>query len=363
MVADPPDLDLSEGGLIKTIQGTIVDAHQQPIQIPNFLLSAPVGGAAIRVFVANDVKLGNVSIFSGEASTGPAVAIVAVGAIKLDGNVSLWLDSGRDGAYNFAGGVNDATCRGGVAQYDGGYPGADYIEQSAGGGGGGHATKGGHGGGIAFQLAGGAGGLPSGSAALVPLRGGCAGGGISAGSGQPGDPGPSGGGAIQLVSNLAIELETNAIINASGSMGQVQESGPMPDLGGGAGGGILLEAPAVTLGHGVRLLVNGGPGGSGDDQVGVLSLSGDVSPGGRCLTMSTDFKCTNGGDGAGLAGAANDIADLAPRSGSNPNLRQRGGAGGGGLGFIRINSATGEYTASSDVILSGLTSAGTIRTR
>jgi hypothetical protein len=360
MAVSPPDLDLSQGGGIATSSGVVSDAAFHSISIPTFLMSAPPGGVSVRVLIANNVTLGNVSVVSGERDApGPALAIVALGRLRVTGTLSLWYDSGTSGAYDFAGGVDDPTCRPGPGQEDF----SSQYEQSAGSGGGGHASAGGHGGGINAQLNGGTGGLPSGAPTLIPLRGGCAGGGLSVNA-QPADGrGPSGGGALQLVSNVSIEFDVNSIVNASGSMGSVEEGGPAAALGGGAGGGILVEAPIVSIGQGARLLVNGGPGGSGSNGVGVPSLSADIALGGQCAGTSALFQCTNGGNGATLSGAANDIGDLPPRSSGAGQTRQKGGAGGGGLGFIRINTITGDYAVSSAAIISGTSSKGTIRTR
>lgn len=129
--------------------------------------------------------------------------------------------------------------------------------------------------------------------------------------------------------------------------------------GGGAGGGILLEAPAVEMGANTRLLANGGPAASTADTEPATSLTRAPSPGGSCAA----FFCSKGGDGAAADGNATNGADLPLNTSAPTNSSFNASGGGGGLGYIRINTATGEFLKSSDTIESGHLTTGVATTR
>jgi hypothetical protein len=90
MVPNPPDIDLSVGGSVDAVTGT-VRRMNTVISVPSFLIAAPPGGAAIRVFIANRVTLANVQGLGGPnpLDVGPAIAIVARGDIQVTGTVDL----------------------------------------------------------------------------------------------------------------------------------------------------------------------------------------------------------------------------------------------------------------------------------
>jgi len=363
MVTSPPDLDLSAGGFINTSTGQVLDAAKNPVTVPNFLVSAPTSGAAIRVFVARRVHLGNVvvgadSVNITNAGGGPALAIVADDEISVEGALTAWdptTSPYENGLYS-AGGVSFPGCTGG--------PG-DYVQRTgptqdlwAASGGGGHATPGGRGGGVQFMLGGGTAGAASGSPTLEPLRGGCAG-----GADKTGGPfifgAGGGGGAIQLSSRVAVTLTANAVINENGGPGVVYAV-QTSFYGGGAGGGILVEAPSVSLGEGSKLLVNGGPAAAPNDYSPPTSETTAASLGGKCTSSGT-YYCGNGGNGAGADGPATDGAEVAYVSTANYTFQASGG--GGGLGYIRINTPTGNYTKASNTIESGVLTTGMLKTR
>ena len=359
MVPNPPDLDLSGGGSIATGPGEIRDTQGNLITIPSFLMPAPTNGAAIRVFVAGRVRLGDVTISSAvtESSTGggPALAIVADAEISVEGRFTAWSpDSYQDGMYG-PGAIALPGCVGGPGNYE---LKANYSQELwAASGGGGHATGGGYGGGVEFNSAGGAGGSPSGSPTLEPLRGGCPGGPDSSASTFIWGAG-GGGGAIQLSSRVAVQILDNAVINANGGPGISYVQGSF--FGGGAGGGILLEAPAVTLAAGARLLVNGGPAASGSQYNPPTSETTAVSLGGTCTSSGT-YRCADGGNGAAADGAATGGAGIAYTTTNGWKFHASGG--GGGLGFIRINTPTGAYSKTNTTIESGVLTTGMLRTR
>jgi hypothetical protein len=186
--------------------------------------------------------------------------------------------------------------------------------------------------------------VQSGSPTLEPLRGGC----LAVLS--------PGGGAIQLVSRTRIGID--ATIDVRGASGyDAGEQGDHEILGGGAGGGVLLEAPVIELGPNAKLLATGGAG-SSVSTIGSTSSGVEPSLGGTC-TPTSPF-CGAGGNGAGVGVTAMPGADATLDS-SKP-LATAGG-GGGGLGFLRINTATGDYAKSSATIEAGSLSTGVVKTR
>ncbi len=336
MVAFPSDLDL-DGGVIYTESGEILEGDVPVAGIPTFLTAAAVGGVPIRVVVVRNLRIANVRIFARASErtgvqtwTGPAIAFVATGTITVAGRI---LVSGG------AGGSIIPGCVGGNSL---------PFDRSCvcGAGGGGFATAGGAGGNACDP--GGPAGASSGAESLSPLRGGCPGGGRDGSMGSPG------GGAIQLTSRRSIHIL--ATIDVRGES-RGQADAPYYLTGGGAGGGILIEAPDITLALGANLISIGGAGGSGD-------ATGYVPPppaddglpraGIPCTTVSS--LCGAGGDGGAPGSPAT--------KGSNANSpTARAGGGGGGLGRARINTRDRTYFKANSVVEGAAISVGTLATR
>lgn len=335
MVSDPPDVDL-EDATINTNTGVITDVGGITVDVPNFLVYPPIGGVPVRVFVANKVRIGRAStqgVFY--EFTGPALAIVARDEIRVTGELH---------ALGAAGGVLLAGCTGGRGLIR-----SACTYASSGGGGGGFATDGAKGGDVTNNSEpGGAAGIASGSERLVPLRGGCAGGSVNNESGQPADLeyGGPGGGAIQLSSRTNIVID--GIIDVSGAEGggedHYDQTAGYLIFGGGAGGGILLEAPAVTLDVNARLSAGGGVGG------------GDTGAG-----CPANTSCSMAGSGARPGTPATAGADIACTP--STQMTAFSGGGGGGLGRVRINTATGTYTKASSAVEVASVTTGTVATR
>jgi hypothetical protein len=76
--------------------------------------------------------------------------------------------------------------------------------------------------------------------------------------------------------------------------------------------------------------------------------------------LSNAANCARGG-----AGATAETSAMPGDSLTNGIVGQlwRGGGGGGGLGRIRINTKTGTFTTSSDFVLNGQLTKGTVATR
>lgn len=260
---------------------------------------------------------------------GPGFVLLARGTITIVGKLSAGSSAGASQLSGCAGGY-------GLIRSNCNY-------SSSAGGGGAFATNGGKGGDVTNNSeVGGAGGIANGNAQLVPLRGGCRGGGTNDSSGPyPGLEG-GGGGAIQLVSRTRILVD--GIIDVSGGGGggdRYDQTNGIVLGGGGAGGAILLEAPAVELGANSQLLAHGGDGGSACGQSGVTcSAAGKGAHVGIAATAGADQNCNS--------------------SGSLPTAT---GGGGGGLGRVRINTASGSYSKASSSVEDAALTAGTIATR
>jgi hypothetical protein len=329
-IPGPPDLDLSSGTWrIDTSTGVIAQDQGESLTVPSFLIEAPTNGAAIRVFVVGNATLGHVII--GPYSSRPALAIVARGAILVAGSVSV-----GGGALSIPG------CNGG--------DGAVYTRSNhtqclvTGSGGGANGTNGGRAGGIDPFDAGGAGGVASGTVELVPLRGGCEGGGFTV-ENYPHAGGVQGGGALQLSSERSITI--SGMIGAGGGY-VYQPEGPtgcgIGTFGGGAGGSILLEAPVVTLDDSAKLLVPGGTG-YGTPPNSATMYYGAEGPG---ASLTSSGIARDGGSVTYVTSGQNDF---------------QGGGGGGGWGRIRINTRDGTYAKSSASIEDGALTTGTVGTR
>ena len=333
MVMAPPDVTLTAGAVFDLASGVVKDdMNTTPVDIPSFMVAAPTGGVAIRVYVVNSLQMQD-GIVNGN---GTAMAIVAKSNIMIEGTLTIYPGSGQ---YS-----DDTSCNGKNGTL------TDRGNQLTvgGGGGGASATDGAHGGNVLASAggstleSGGAKGTASGTASLIPLRGGCPGAASQYSTGVSCDSyGSAGGGAIQLSSATSIEI--NGTIDVRGGPGEANDyqasSGTGVCVGGGGGGGgIIVEAPVVSLGASGQLLATGGDGGA-------------------CSTIG----CALGGRGATAGLAATQGADI-PNPGAQVYAVNSGG-GGGGLGRIRINTPDQTYTKSNTSVEDGVLSVGTLATR
>jgi hypothetical protein len=195
-----------------------------------------------------------------------------------------------------------------------------------GAGGGGYCGVGGEGSFQGDASASSPGGIPFGSPELIPLAGGASGGSTSGG-----DTVAYGGGAIELVSGSSVTIGDNGVLNFGGG------GSPMADaLGGGSGGGILLEAPNVIV-RGI-VTVNGGAG------------SANYWGGGQSGQPSAMAA-----QGAGNFGGNGSAGTTINGQNSKPGTADATG-GGGGAGRIRVNvGCGGSFTPSSGAIISPAT--------
>ena len=276
--------------------------------------------------------------------TGIALAIVATGAIVIDGEV----DIAGPGSHA------DPVCTGGDGQNtDNG-----TREQTAASGGGGFATPGAKGGSLSAPgLAGGHASGTIGNAALIPLRGGCPAGAIVTDTGRSGVFGTVAGGAIQLSS--AVSISVNGVINADGGSSYPFQIAASSSgiFGGGSGGGILLEAPVVTLGPQGKLLARGGAGGTSGLPPTGYTL--DANPITAPSCMPTSAYCGRGGAGAAPGVDAQAGQDAQYTTSSSVTSMETGG-GGGGLGRIRVNTLSSTYMQSGSSVAAGAITTGVV---
>ncbi len=335
--AGSTDLVLSGATTIDTDAGTIVD--QSGTRTP--LTSQP---GAVLVIKVKSFTTGGIITVQGTR----ALVILSGGDVVIDHDINV---NGR-GEINGPGAiVNNAACRGGT-------PAASNANGGAGGGGGGFGTAGGSGGtGGSPVIAAGTAGAIAGNAELIPLRGGCPGGSSSYATANH-FPGGAGG-AVQIVSGTSIALGAGAAIlaNGAGAKGPSNQIFCLVDNpcgnghGGGAGGGVLLEAPVVTMDATAGIFANGGGGKCG--------VFGSAQSGQRSTSAASGQTC--GADtGSGGNGAATGIAAQNGANGLNDD--PVGGGGGGGMGRIRVNLPLGTtFTPGGSV--SGVLSQGTLQTR
>lgn len=265
------------------------------------------GGPEVAILIVNSLNVGSEQTFTATGSR-PLVVVAAAsmqlgGAIRVQSGVrpgSIW--SGQlDGVVGLGPG--------------GGKPGQNTM-YGAGAGGGSYCSPGGKGGsGYNQPTSGGLAGTVYGSASVVPLEGGSSGG--VARQSSCVDANGEGGGAIQLVAGGSITIDGWISAPGNGGCDGFEWGGSS----GGSGGAILIEAPEVTQNG--TLAVNGGGGG------------GDFYPGEPGDETANPAPGDCGGNGAAGAQPAKNGADYADTSCDSES------GGGGGAGWIRINTAAG----------------------
>ena len=287
------------------------------------VVDQPNGGGKIGVYVARTIRVEpNASLIADQNGTYP-IAIVALDTFDVEGSIDVSAHKGYPSAGGFVH-VNTYDTKGG-----GPGGGGAGSHTNGGGGGGGYCGVGGQGSAYTGG-AGAAGGVSYGSAAIIPLVGG------SAGGNEALYDSGTGGGAIQLVAGTSFTLGANATIAAGGGGGA---SGGVPSTqqhgaGGGSGGAILIEAPTASILG--TLIANGGAGGSaGDGQDAPLDgtqATSTAQPGGANGGVGSVAVTVNGGAGTWTA------------------LPDNGSGGGGAAGRIRINTTAGNSSLSAKLI-------------
>jgi hypothetical protein len=284
-----------DGGAPVTMKVTLSDGRQ----------------AAALFFQSYTLSTGVTLTVTGE----PPLIIVVNGTMNIQGTINTsqsssdqWYGGGAPGPATpgRSGQCGLNSCSGG------GQPGSTTRALEMGSGGGAFCGLGGAGSTLGPDAgAPAAGGTAYGVPELVPLVGGASGGsGISAVNQMN-----HGGGAIELVAGTSLTIDSNAIIDMGGG-GDSEAYG----IGGGSGGGILLESPTVNL---KGALVAAGAGGS--------SYEAPGQNGGPMLTGAAGGEMLGG-----IGSSATSI-----NGGAGTVSATDFGGGGGGAGRIRINTGCG----------------------
>jgi hypothetical protein len=263
----------------------------------------------------------------------PPVIFAVLTTVDIQGTLDASAMQGHPGP-----GANGAT--GGGTQGTGGGGsgfGTNYPDSSPGGGS--FCGVGGTGG--YWMLPGAPAGALYGNATLVPLVAGSGG-----GFGHSDDAFGAGGGALQISAGQSIIVRSVGTISAGGG-------GAFRTAAGGSGGAILLEAPSFTL-NGI-IAANGGGGGA-------YAYSGSYATGGADGSPSA-IPAPGGAVDGFVGGAGSAGTNVAGGNGENAaidaSVTELTSAGGGGAGWIRINSACPSIAASATVSPSLTTSCAT----
>jgi hypothetical protein len=327
------DVVILDGAVVDVAAGRLQTGGDS-VDIPWQLLRSPSGDLVIRAWAARSFQIGDVTFVGADSA---AVAFVADQALTVTGNLDV-----SGGRYRAPGSMEQGACTG-QEGYQTNYDGKRLWVASAGAG---HATAGGTGGCSDLPNTPRRGGQPYGDQTLTPLRGGC-----------KANFGGHGGGGIQLVSRSRIVLDDGAIINANGGGGETVTQGLTWVTGGGSGGGILLEAPEIEVGTAAALVANGGGGASASEAGSPGRVSAEPAAAAACSNF-----CAPGGAGGTRSQAAQPGANVG-RPNDRPYPDFFDGAGGGAVGYIRLNTKTGSYRRASDAIESPAPTTGTIVTR
>jgi hypothetical protein len=244
------------------------------------------------------------------------LVLVALGSLEVAGSIDA---SSHVGVTAAGPGADPATCLA--------FAGAAQPNPNGGGGGAGGSfiSQGGNGGAGDSGIT--QGGQPAPAIAASPaLRGGCAGQvGASGGGSGASTPG-HGGGAVYLLAGTQLVFQAGRV--AANGAGASAPQNRFGGSGGGAGGMIVLDAPAIMMTN-AFLTANGGGGASGTDG-GVGNPGSDPNPLDPLIAAPGGAGTRGGPGGAGAAGTM-AAADGGFSGGGNIHS---GGGGGGGIGVI-----------------------------
>ncbi len=335
-----PAVTLGTGSTIDTDSGIVFDGTSS-VSVP----SADLG--AHRVFMVESLAVSGNTTVTGSRG----LMVVADGSIEitalLDVSANLKVNGPGGGAGSCDGvDANSASLPGGAGGAGNGDAGAS----------GGTSNNGGS--------AAGPGGALLADVDLEPLRGGCEGGqsGVTGDSCLSGFGG--GGGAIQLVSRVEVNLLAAGVIDASGG-GGVSASAAVPGCvstsargggGGGSGGSVLIEAPQVRLEGGAVVISTKGGGGSAGG-IGAL-LNGEDGGIDEAWADGGVAQFANNGYG----GRGGTSAQL-PTDGQAGNTSGLGGGGGGAVGRTRVNTSAGTVNPVGGAAVRSKITTGSLRTR
>jgi hypothetical protein len=333
---------ITGGGFTRTAGTGISDG------VGYFRIDGPPGAPDLAIFTFGSLA---VEATATVMLTGTRATVVLVaGPVSIAGTVDASADTVARATGGPGGGDGGAMMIAATGCGPGG-PGVKLpgmVGDSGAGGGGGGAVGGAGGASDNPSIPGGAGGSQCQPALLEPLIGGSGGGAGSPGMTTVFARGGGGGGALQITSLTQIDLTGTVIASGQGGsggpMGVANDAGSAG--GGGSGGGILVEAPTVSLGPMHALAVNGGGGGGG----GGSGVGGNGQPGqsGSAAALGG----TVGGTSAGVGGKGGAPTIAAAAGGVNAN----GGGGGGSIGVVALHvrmltGTAGPATNTTDIVV------------
>ncbi|MBE7447922.1 MAG: hypothetical protein HS111_03225 [Kofleriaceae bacterium] len=198
-------------------------------------------------------------------------------------------------------------------------------------GGAGHVNGGGH----ASSGASGGNSFTGANPNLQPLEGGCIG-----GIANVTFTGGRGGGSLAFVSRTRLTVAATGVINVSGARGTGHVdsiSGGVFALGGGSGGGVIMEAPSVAFSVGARVNGRGGSGAAGRTTTQTIAHgnNGDWDLNAPTVPGATCANCGTGGAGG--------LESMQPGNGIGASPQIGGGGGAAGRAFVRDRG--GSFTA------------------
>lgn len=227
----------------------------------------------------------------------PALAVMADHDIFIGGT----LLANYSGNAGYA--MNERTCWG-----------MTHTETT---GGGGNATPGG-----ASSRGAVGGNVVAATLVVEPLIGGCPAGSIGIqGGGFPG-------GAIQLVSNTRVRIAATGRLSVAGGAGRAliyADDGRGKATGGGSGGSVVIESPALLVAPGGTIEGRGGSGAAADASVGgalANGIAGDAPGTGSIPQGATCATCGRGGNGG------TESSEPTSGTGTYPAIGGGGGASG-----------------------------------
>ena len=285
-------------------------------------------GSEYGLMVVTSATIGAAATFRVTGSR--PLILVSLGRVSVDGSIAINAKANVPGAGGGRGGSVGAPgdgCGGGLA-------GVVFASPAPG------EKRGSGGGGASFGGLGGKGGRPQGGDPVRaecgdPCEGALIGGSGGGGGVHVGGLGGAGGGAIQLVSGVEISFGPASLLHAGGGGGL--RGGVVGDpgtgAGGGSGGAILFEAPAVSM---LGILAANGGGGGGAGALGDPGESGDDARVDLMRAAGGRGGVVFQGDDPGAGGAGS--GDMS-RDGLDGEFRVNlGGGGGGASGHICIRT-------------------------
>lgn len=314
------DADLTIATAVTLDTGTLAVTAGPADGITLAAIAQDGGGPELAVLRVRDLVIESGAVLR---ATGTRPLVILARSVRIEGTITV-------AARNRAAGAGGASPGEGTGR--GGDGTRTNTFRDSGGGGGAFGDVGGAGGNIISETDA-AGGMPYGDAMLTTLAGG-SGGGSASGGGCTQDLPGAGGGALQIYAAVQIVIPAGGALDAGGGGGGRGRScwdQYTAGRGGGSGGAIYLQTPAIDLAG--TLAANGGGGGgggAGSDATGGADGTISALPAAGGESGGSDYGSPGGPGGAG--------ATPASAGGNNADGWGNGGGGGGSVGRIVLRT-------------------------